>query len=253
MKSMDRPLQGVRVLVTRAADRAGPLTSAFRAAGAQAVELPLLEVASVEAPLERYLAALEPGAWIAFTSVHAVERVLPALARYPAALPRFAVVGPATAAALRGFGVAPHLVASPPSGASLGRALAGRLAPRARVLVPQAADARPELVETLRAGGVIVDAVVVYEKRLPSESAGRAEEVLAGPDALWISLTSPRVARTFIELVGTDWPRVRERFPAVAIGPTTAKEGRRLGFSTVAVAKQPTPAAMVNALVTALP
>ena len=154
-----RPLAGVRVVVTRPAHQAEGLCSAFAERGAVIVRLPLLEVTPPDdpGPLEAAVADLPRYRWVAFTSANAVDPVLDRWEAtgdgWPSAT-RVASVGSATARALRGRGVEPALFTSS-GGKLLGRALVDGDPdlPGSRVLLPQAADARPELAAVLREGG----------------------------------------------------------------------------------------------------
>ena len=63
------PLTGVRIAVTRAEGRSGPLVDALRAAGATVTELPLTRIESLDpAPLANALSNLRDYAWILLTS-----------------------------------------------------------------------------------------------------------------------------------------------------------------------------------------
>jgi len=104
----ERPLAGRRVLVTRAEDQAQPLLAALRAAGADAVHVPLIrhevlvDAAAVRAARER-LAAHRGDRWLAVTSATTVSVIASSLAA-AGGLPeatRVLAVGPATAAAAR--------------------------------------------------------------------------------------------------------------------------------------------------------
>lgn len=252
------PLAGVRIVITRAPHQAGALAAAFRALGAEVELLPLLEVVAPAdpAPLDR--AALEIGryAWIAFTSANAVG---PLVARRPPPWPertRVAVVGEATGAELRAAGVEPDLVAKGGGGEGLAeaiRAVSGGVS----VLLPRAADARPDLERGLRAAGFEVEAVVAYDKRTPPEAVQRTRELFsAGAPLGWVTFTSPRIARTFAELVdgldGGSWPDRRRTLRAASIGATTSGELRRLGVEPAAEAGAPSEAALAEAVARAV-
>jgi uroporphyrinogen-III synthase len=246
------PLAGVRVVVTRAAHQSEGLAAAFTAAGAEVETLPLLEVVppADPRPLERAAAELALYDWLVFTSTNAVEAFLPLTG---GALPprlRIAVVGAATAEALRAFEVEPHLEA--PAGRSDAKGLLALLAPRIgrreRVLLPQAADARPTLVEGLAAAGAEPVAVVAYDKRLPPEAAERARILFSSSPIGWVTFTSPRIVRHFVDLFGGDWGRRRAELLAASIGRVTSAELRRQGVEPAAEAATPSDQALVAAV-----
>ena len=69
-----QPLAGRRVLVTRAAHQAGKLSQGLRALGAEAVEVPVLEIRpplNFE-PLDAAIANLDTYRWLILTSANAV-------------------------------------------------------------------------------------------------------------------------------------------------------------------------------------
>ena len=246
---MSPPLAGLRVVVTRAEHQAEGLAEALRRAGAAVELLPLLEVVPPvdPLPLERAAAEVSSYDWLVFTSANAVEAFLPLAGAPPTDL-KIAVVGPATAQALRDRGIEPHLTARKSEAEGLAVDLAPRVAGK-RVLLPQAADARPALLEGLRAAGAEAVAVVAYDKRLPPEAAARAAELFDSSPLGWVTFTSPRIARHFAELFGARWERRRRELRAVSIGPVTTAELRRQGVEEVVEAARPGDEEMVAAVV----
>ena len=246
------PLAGLRVVVTRAEHQSEGLAAAFERAGARAELLPLLEVVppADPRPLERAAADLASYDWLVFTSANAVEAFLPLTGPLRSDL-RIAAVGPATAAALRAFGSEPHLTARRAEAEGLAADLAPQIAGK-RVLLPQAADARPALLQELKEAGAEAVAVVAYDKRFPPEAPARATALFAASPIGWVTFTSPRIVRHFVELCGADWDRRKGELRAVSIGPVTSAELRRFGVEPAAEAKRPGDEEMVAAVIAAL-
>lgn len=242
------PLAGVRVVLTRARHQTGALMTAFEAAGARVELLPLLEVLppADPGPLEAALQKLGSFDWLVLSSANAVGACG---AHHDGPWPRVAVVGPATAAALRRHGVEPDLEARQSDANGLADALAERVRGQ-RVLLPQADDARPELERRLRAAGAQVVAVVAYSKHLPAEAFAQAERLFAREPIGWVVFTSPRTVQCFVEVLGASWPERCGELRALTIGPTTAAELERRGVTAVTAAR-PTPEAMVAAMIAA--
>lgn len=251
-------LEGVRVVVTRPEGQAEGLIRGFRQTGAEVEWLGLLEVVVPDelAELERACCELDRFQWVAFTSANAVAPLFDLL---PEGLPSsvaVAVVGEATARAVRGRGVEPRVVSATGSGEGLARELAAReeLA-GVRVLLPLAGDARRELAAGLRAAGVEVTTVVAYEKRVAAGAGERTAALFpAGAPLGWVTFTSPRLARTFAELVDRHaggWEARRATLLAASIGPTTSAELRRLGVEPAAEAAAPKDEALVAAVAAA--
>jgi uroporphyrinogen-III synthase len=240
-------LPHLRVVVTRAEHQSASLAAAFARAGARVELLPLLAVVPPADPRPLQAAAAEVSRydWIVFSSANAVEAFLPRVSGPLAAT--VAAVGPATAAALRAAGVEPRIVAEKSDAEGLAAELSALVAGR-RVLVPQAADARPALLSGLTAAGAVVTAVVAYDKRLPTEAAARAAELFTGQPLGWVTFTSPRIVRHFAELFGAGWERRRGELRALSIGPVTSAELRRHGVEPAAEARRPGDAEMVAAV-----
>jgi len=246
--------RGVRVVVTRAEHQSEGLVTAFEKAGFSVDLLPLLEVVSPldQRPLERAASELALYDWVIFTSTNAVEVFLPLAG---GALPqrlRVAAVGPATAEALRGWEVEPHLTASKADAEGLLSQLAPLVNRRQRVLLPQAADARSVLVEGLAKAGADPVAVVAYDKRLPEEAPRRVAELFSDQPIGWVTFTSPRIVRHFVELFERDWERRRPELLAASIGSVTSAELRRRGIEPAAEAAQPGDQGLVDAVLAAL-
>ncbi len=246
------PLAGLRVVITRAEHQSEGLAAAFERAGARVELLPLLEVVppADPRPLERAAAEAVSYDWIVFTSANAVEAFLPLTGPLRSGL-RIAAVGPATAAALRAFGSEPHLTARKAEAEGLAVDLAPRIAGK-RVLLPQAADARPALLQELKEAGAEAVAVVAYDKRLPPDAPARAAALFSTTPIGWVTFTSPRIVRHFVELLGADWERRKGELRAVSIGPVTSAELRRHGIEPAAEAARPGEGEMVGAVISAM-
>ena len=164
-------LDGARILVARAPDRAGELVTALRDAGAEPILLPLIdfEVASDQHSLDVAFDALGAGAyaWLVISSVTAVQALEAKAAERGATLETWlpgslqvATIGPATRRALQLRGIGVDLA---PSAEQSGAGLAGIWPEgRTRVFLPQADIADPALRRGLEAKGASVQAVTAY-------------------------------------------------------------------------------------------
>lgn len=240
-------------MVTRAERQAEGLAELLAAAGAEVALLPLLEVVppADPRPLERAASELALYDWVVFSSANAVEAFLPLAGDAIPARVGVAAVGPATAEALRSFGIEPRLTAAKSEAEGLVEALAPHLGRQHRVLLPQAADARPVLAEGLVAAGAEVVAVTAYDKVLPAEAAALAEALFAGQPIGWVTFTSPRIVRHFAALFGAGWEGRRAELRAASIGRVTSAELRRQGVDRIAEAAAPSDEQMVRAIVAA--
>jgi uroporphyrinogen III methyltransferase/synthase len=232
-----RELFGRRVVVTRARAQASSLVEKLRALGAETIELPTIEIAGE--PLDGLVPASYD--WVAFTSVNAVERVLAGLRDARAfGSAQVAAVGPGTAAALAARGIVADLV---PASAVAEALVEAFPAGAGRVLLPQAAAARPVLAEGLRAKGWTIDVVEAY-RTVPARPSDEALAAAAKADA--IAFTSSSTVTSWLAL-GAPLP------PVVAcIGPVTAATAAEHGVPVTVVATEHTVDGLVDALVAAL-
>ena len=187
------PLQGVRIVVTRAEHQADRLVKLFESEGADLARLPLLEIVPPmdPRPLERAATEIVLFRWLVLTSSNAVDAFLPLTGgALPPAL-SVAVIGERTAAALRAYDRQPDLVAPVSSAEGLAEALAPHLGRQERVLLPQASDAREVLGDLLTEAGAETVRVCAYEKRRPETAAAEAARLFASGALGWVTFTSP--------------------------------------------------------------
>jgi uroporphyrinogen-III synthase/uroporphyrinogen III methyltransferase/synthase len=251
---VEQPLAGRTVVVTRGAGTDDALSARLRQLGAEVLEFPAIALSDAEdfGPLDAALRGLDRFAWVVFASAHAAEetvRRLDALGlpRGLLADRRLACVGPATGARLEALVRAPDLMPAEATGV----ALAASLAPHVRgrpVLVPRAADGRPELGDGLRAAGAEVVAPVAYRTVLaaPGSLAALGALLAAGRvDA--VTFASPSAVQGTVAGLGADAARLAGVLLG-AIGPTTAEALREAGFAAGVVPARHTAPALAEAV-----
>ena len=239
-------LTGRRVVLTRPAGRPDGAEALLAAEGARTSRVPLLEISPPPdggAGLRSALRLLTPDGWIALTSISAIP-VLVAVAGGASGLAhhRLAVVGAATAVALREAGLEPAIVGDGTGGAALGRLLGDPSRPGEPIVLALAAEPRPELAEVLGAAGWEVHQEIAYQTG-PVALDEPSRVALAAADV--VVLTSPKAAAALAAQLG-------DRAVAtsvVAIGPTTAAGAAAVGFGSIIVAEEPSPAAVLEAVV----
>jgi uroporphyrinogen-III synthase len=251
-------LDGRTVVVTRGAGGEDALGARLRALGAEVLEFPAIALAPAEdlAPLDAALRSLPRFAWAAFASVNAVERAvdrLDALSIPRATLGdlKLACVGPATAARLEALVRAPDLMPAEATGEALASALA-RHVRGAAVLVPRAAEGRPELLDGLRAAGAEVVAPVAY-RTVPAAagSLGALGALLAAGRVSAVTFASPSAVQGVVAGLGAEAGRLAGVLLG-AIGPTTEAALRAAGFTAGVVPKHHTAADLAEAVAAAL-
>lgn len=225
-----RPLEGRRIVVTRAAEQARDLADRLEDLGAQPILLPTIRLEDTGSPL----GDLTVYDWLIFTSPNAPARFIRELldsgrdARCLKA--RIACIGPSTAHALAECHLQADLLPDEFVAEGLLRAFEAHEMQGRRVLLARAEEARDILPDGLRARGATVDIVPIY----------RTVPLTAVPGALGtvdlVTLTASSVARSFHALTRACLPPETTRI--LAIGPITAATARDLGYAEVHVAEE---------------
>lgn len=221
------------VVVTRAEERDGPLSTELRNLGIPVLVWAAIGVLPADtAPLDEALSRSSAFDWIVFTSRHAVAAVR-ARAPAPPQGVRTAAVGRATAAVLRQHGWPVDLVPAEPSASGLVTAFAACGAARgARILYPASSRALPTLAAGLTQLGAAVTMVEAY--RTVSGAALDVDDCrswIARGGVGAVTFASPSAVVELESALGKeDFARLLGDAPAVAIGPTTARALTERGY-----------------------
>jgi hydroxymethylbilane synthase len=252
------PLEGKRILITRAREQASTLVEKIRALGGEPIEFPTIAFAPPEdfGELDGALARVREFDWVVFTSVNGARAVverLRALGKEPqvwasAALseqsvgelkgaPKIAAIGPATARGLEELGL--HVAFVPTK--FLGEQIAVELPIERgqRALLLRADIASDVLARGLEARGVAVTNVDAYRTIMPPKNKIDLRQIDA------VTFTSSSTVRNFVAMrndIGNA--------AVFCIGPVTADTARELGLRVDAVADEHTIAGLVNTMVT---
>ena len=249
---MAEDLAGCTVVVTRASHQAGSLATALRERGATAVVAPAIAVVPPldgGQPLDDALLRLEQYSWVAFTSSNAVAATFARADRRGVrrrfARVRTAAVGPTTAARVEAEINRPVTLV-PERHDAVGLAAAfPEPRPDEWCFVPQSAQARPELVDGLRARGWNVDAVSAYRTVTPTLSDHLAAD-MSSADA--VVFASPSAVQGHVGQIGGGPVHGR----VVCIGRTTADACAAADLTVAAVAARPTDEGLVEAVTAAV-
>jgi uroporphyrinogen III methyltransferase/synthase len=246
------PLFGKRVVVTRARDQAEALAAKLRALGADAIELPTIEIVSAPdyKPLDQAIAELGSYDWLIFTSANGVryfvERLDQSRQDLRALRARICAIGEATRSAIETLHLKVDLMGEEFVAESLVEAFRSIDLTGKRVLLPRAAIARDVLPHELRARGACVDVVEAYRTILPESAGKQAAEIFGGarkPD--WITFTSSSTVQNFVRVAGKD---ALHGVKVASIGPVTTATARKMGIEVAAEAKVYTTDGLVEAI-----
>jgi uroporphyrinogen-III synthase len=238
------PLEGLRIVVTRAAHQAESLAAPLRKLGAEIIFLPVIAIGppADPGPLREAAQRAAEYDWIIFTSANAVEAIAPLLPTFP----RIAAIGPATRRAAEQYGFPVTLTPEKYNAESLVEAFGSERLEGRRILIPSSAIARDTVPSTLTARGAHVDVVEAYRNVIPPDAPHRAAEVFRDPLPGWVTFVSPSAVDNLIELTALDTLR---QLKVATIGPTTSESARQHGLAVTAEASPSTVDGLVQAIV----
>jgi uroporphyrinogen-III synthase len=234
-------------MVTRPAAQSRDLIDLLEGRGASVEVVPLIHIGPPPdaAAFQAAVDEADSFAWIAFTSVNAVEAFARARKRPLGVNPHIAAVGPATSQAVAmHLGRPPHVVPKRFVAEAVAEALAEVASAASTILVVQAEDARPVLVQKLRRARFSVKPVAAYSTVL--QPPRDVERFIARVDV--ITLASPSAVRSLLSGLGKE-PALKLRGRLLAcIGPVTEAEARRSGLHVELTAERATIDGIVEAL-----
>lgn len=238
-------LQGIRVVVTRAAHQAEELAHLLRDLGAEPILLPVIAIVPPADPEPLKKAAGQAYDWIIFTSGNAVAAFAPYIADPGKLSSRIAVVGASTERLACQHGFRVSLVPGEYIAESLLEAFAGVNLHGRRILIPSATDARDVLPAGLRERGAEVDVVVAYRNILPDEAKLQVQAIFREPFPDWVTFASPSAVKNLVSMAGIP---ALERVRIASIGPVTSAAVRRSGLMVAAEARVHSSEGLVEAL-----
>jgi hydroxymethylbilane synthase len=252
------PLAGKRVVVTRAAAQADDLSTQLRSAGAEPIEIPMIQIVPVDntAVLDAAIKKFMDYDWIIFTSPNAVELFYSHLENVNLlgndSIPKIAAVGPATQKALQAHGS--RVDAMPAH--YLGTEIVATLGDiqNTRILLPRSAQGGRELPDALAKEGATVEEIALYTPAPATLDEAAIVALTSGVDA--VTFASGSAVSAFVAALRNDH-RLDEQLAAsfwssvtvACIGPTTADVARSEGLTVHVVASEHTIPGLVAALV----
>jgi uroporphyrinogen III methyltransferase/synthase len=246
-----KQLSGARIAVTRPAAQSRELVALLEEQGAQVVVCPLIRIdPGVDAEaVRRVWRDFDDFAWLIFTSANGVDQFmrLVAEAKSPGLSFRgkhIACVGPATADAARGHGLAVDVVPAAFTGDAIAEALAGTGDLRGkRVLIARARGGGAGLPAGLRAAGALVDDLELYRSVADPQGARQLAALAAAGQVDVVTFTSGSAVRYFADTITTPG-----NLTVAVIGPSTAEVARSCGLRVDIEANPHTTAGLVTAI-----
>ena len=250
----NRPLFGVRVLVTRARDQASQLAEQLTALGAEPIEAPAIEIQEPDdyAALDEALSHTERYGWIVFTSANTVTSVfrrLQVLGKDSRALAstKIAAVGPGTSAALREHGIEPDLIPDAYLTKAVAEALIEQGVSGAHILLPRTDIATEDLPKLLTDAGAVLHQVIAYRTVQATDLDPVVKRQLQNGDIHIVTFASASTVRNLVTLLGGDTSLLSKSVIA-SIGPVTSDAAREAGLTVDVEATEHTIPGMVTAI-----
>ncbi len=234
----EKPLEGWRILTTRASKQAGGLSRPLEELGADVIEIPTIEIkppGSFE-PLDAALRDVGNFDWLILTSVNGVDALFERLEKLriePAKLNHLqvAAIGPATQRAIERHGLKVAVTPEKYIAESVVEALRGKTEGK-RVLLVRAKIARDVLPTELKKTGAAVEVVEAYETHIPTGAKDKLNKLFADasgrPDV--VTFTSSSTAKNFLSLLDKEHRHALREVWLASIGPVTSATLRSAGF-----------------------
>jgi uroporphyrinogen-III synthase len=249
------PLEGKRIVVTRAIEQSRDLVARLEGMGATVLLFPAVSFSepSDTAELDRAIHSLGAFDWILFTSANAAH-FFAARCRKMGVEPgrggqyRCAAVGSATASAVAAEGFPVDHVAQEFSGNALARELSADIYGK-KVMLPRSERARPDLPNALKTAGAKVTQVEAYHTGglgvIDPEVMRAVQE--ARVDV--IAFFSPSAIENMREELGEEvLSRLGAKTAMAAVGPVTAAALRNAGLRVAIEAPLATAESMATAI-----
>jgi uroporphyrinogen III methyltransferase / synthase len=252
-----KPLFGKTIVVTRSRMQASRLLSTLGELGANAIEMPTIDIAPPESfeELDGAARRVRDYDWVIFTSVNGVDNFMQRLravggdARSLAGV-KIASIGPATTERLVESGITPDLQPEKYVAESIFEDLR-KIGPVSskKFLLPRADLAREALPGLLREAGATVNEVTAY-RTIPGDfDADWLRGKIEAGEVDAVTFTSSSTARFFVERLGGDFIiNNRKKFAAISIGPVTSETMSELGMAPDAASEIHTIPGLVDAI-----
>ena len=249
------PLFGKRIVTTRTREQSTAMREALEALGAEAVEVPAIEIRDPQSwqPLDEAIGRLEKFDYLVFTSANGVKKFLHRLpdsdrdVRDLKGL-RIGAIGPGTAAELAKTGIRADFVPREYRAEGLIEFFQDVDIRGKAFLIPRAKVARDILPAALEKMGARVEVVESYETVQPQFAPGELDRILTPPpDA--VTFTSSSTVTNFLRLLENHhFRKVLEGMAIASIGPVTSDTIRKHGLHVAVEAQESTIPGLVQAL-----
>lgn len=247
-----KPFFGQKIAVTRTRKQASKLSEKLSELGAEVIEIPTIEIASLKKDSELKKAFSEKYDWVIFSSQNGVKEFSDFLERNKAdsrifTLSKVCAIGSETEKALRDIGIRADYVPKEFRAEGILQYFNQKNLVGKKFLILRAKQARGLLPEGLKIRKAIVKVIDLYDTVIPKDSAVRLKRI--SKDGIdWVTFTSSSTAENFMKLIGKSYRNVLKRVKLASIGPVTSVTLRKFGLKPAAEAKVYTIDGLVEAI-----
>jgi len=231
----NRPLSGLKILVTRSREQSSTLSDILREYGAEPIEFPVIKISPPEdyIELDRSLESIENYDWILFASANAVLSTIKRLQQLGGDVrwlkgPKIGAIGPKTSEALETLGIKVDFTPTVFMAETMIQEFPENLSGK-KILLPRAKEGREIIIEKITEKGAIIDVVTAYQTQIEDSDATSIQGLLRDKEIDIITFTSSSTVRNFVQLIGNykqepDGPKI------ACIGPITAQTATEYGM-----------------------
>jgi len=253
-------LNGKRIIVSRAKEQAGSLSSLLKEEGADVLEIPFIEIRPAQSyeALDKAIENLLAYDWLILTSVNGVKAFFSRLEKQDKSEAdllhlKIVAIGPATAKAIEKHGIPVDIVPDEYVAEAVVEEMRGQVKGE-RVLLVRAKVARDVIPNALRELGAKVHVMEAYETVVPESSRTAILEALnSNSKPALITFTSSSTVKNFVELIGQETisSGLLDDVKLASIGPVTSATLKELGLRIDIEAKEYTIPGLVEAILKA--
>jgi uroporphyrinogen III methyltransferase/synthase len=232
----NKPLLGLRVLVTRGRASVHHLSNMLVEEGAEVVEIPTIEIKPLplDAKGRKRLQQIGKYDWLVFSSSHAIEIFMKNLfqlrktVRHMGGI-KTTCVGEATARTLQSYGIRADLIPGEYKQEGLVKCFQKVPMDGKRILFARAKEGREVLLDFFKKKKAIVDLWPLYENRIPAGAKAKLQNLFArkGGVDLAIFASSSAVDHFYSLFSPSRRKKWLRELPTAVIGPVTAATVRK--------------------------
>jgi len=253
----DKPLFGVRVMVTRPADQAHEMYASLRGLGAEVLAYPTIATSEYidNQSWQVYEKLAKEGKWLVFTSENGVRYFMQQFVARVHDVRRLsgfkiAAIGEGTAKTLAKFNLAPDFVPTEATTAALAEQLTASQSWENTVVVRVRGNLSYDNIEkSLAAAGANIIPMTVYNTFFPQWPEGFMDKLYEYPPDVVTFTSGTSVDGLFKILTESEVKKLTDGAMLLSIGPSTSKVAKQHGLTVTFESKEHTIPSMIDELV----